>query len=422
MSFIRNSVLTRFDSETDTCDRDTLYNNFLDGFLSKFQDSFFYTFIIQFIIVTLMHVNVGKGKYWRVLFYAALAGLCGSLIENGTVSEICLRTNETKKYSVIPTFLLCEIFWIPSEYAIPYLNLIKMEAFSKGKLAKSIKYSIIGLGIPFVIFRVLIGYERMKKGYLQDPKIHTYHGGAFFIMALADILCTFCILYFVKKHNNQCALTSNINNYIKHSSYTILVAVDIVSTILSILNIFCNMERFRGKISDNIVKPLHCLKCSFILILAADALIFKYGANVSSIHESSGNNSKTYGNGGTDSNTNYNFSSNFKSTLNKSRNNFSVNDITSTSFNLSNSTYSKGKNSSRQSAMINVSPYNYPVESDTIYSRSPDSTAYSTKTIVKNYTNFKTPTSSHEQSQSNESDKTLDIKVYPNQTFGFLNQ
>jgi hypothetical protein len=182
------------------------------------------------------------------------------------------------------------------------------------------------------------------------------------------------------------------------------------------------MERFRGKISDNIVKPLHCLKCSFILILAADALIFKYGANVSSIHESSGNNSKTYGNGGTDSNTNYNFSSNFKSTINKSRNNFSVNDITSTSFNLSNSTYSKGKNSSRQSAMINVSPYNYPVESDTIYSRSPDSTAYSTKTIVKNYTNFKTPTSSHEQSQSNESDKTLDIKVYPNQTFGFLNQ
>jgi len=407
---VSNKEMTRFDPEASTCDNDTLYANIFDAFFGKFQDSFFYTFVIQFIIVTLMHVNVGKGKYWKVLFYAATAGLLGSILENLTVASICLKSNEFRTYKFVPTFLLCEVFWIPSEYAIPYLNLIKMEAFSKGKLAKSIKYTIIGLGIPFVFFRGLIGYERMKVGYLQSSLIHTYHGCAFFFMAIADILCTFCILYFVKKNNKQCALTSNINNYIKHSSYTILVAVDIVSAFLSTLNIFTNIEPFRKSIPGNIVTPLHCLKCSFILILAADALIFKYGANVSSINESSGNNSRTYANGGADSSNNYNFS--YKSNI-KSRN-FSSNDITGSA--------NHSRNRSNHNIMVNVSPYNYPQMDNEAYTRSPDSIAYSQKSIVKNYTNYKTSSSTYDRNLSSDSDKTFDVKVYPNQTFGFLNQ
>jgi len=390
-------ALTRFDPEASTCDNDTLYKDVFDGFFGKFQDSFFYTFVIQFIIVTLMHVNVGKGKYWRVLFYAATAGLLGSILENLTVATLCLKSNEIKTFSFVPTFLICEIFWIPSEYAIPYLNLIKMEAFSKGKLAKSIKYTIIGLGIPFVIFRVLIGYERMRVGYLQSSLIHAYHGYAFLFMAIADILCTFCILYFVRKNNSQCALTSNINNYIKHSSYTILVAVDIVSAFLSTLNIFTNIGPLKDKIPGNVVTPLHCLKCSFILILAADALIFKYGANVSSINESSGNNSRTYANGGADSSNNYNFS--YKSNI-KSRTNFSSNDITSSNH---------SRNRSNHNLMINVSPYNFPQMDNGEYARSPDSIAYSQKSIVKNYTNFKTSTSStYDRNLSTDSDKTFE--------------
>jgi len=415
-SISESNPLNRFDPSASTCDIDSLYSDFFDGFFGKFQDSFFYTFVIQFIIVTLMHMNVGKGKYWQVLFYAAAAGLLGSILENGTVATLCLKSNEKENYSFVPTFLICELFWIPSEYAIPYLNLIKMEAFSKGKMAKSIKYVIIGLTFPFIFFRFLIGYERMNIGFLQSPLIHTYHGYAFFIMAIADILCTLCILYFVRKNKDQTIVkASNINNYVKHSSYTILITVDIVSSFLSILNILTNIGPLADKISDNIVKPLHCLKCSFILILAADALIFKYGANVSSIHESSGNNSKTYGNGGADSSNNHNFtySGNYKS-----RANFS-NDVMGSS--------SISKNRSNPNFNINVSPYNYPsIDNDVCNYKSPESISFSPQTkksIIKNYTNIKTSPSMYERpSPSADSDKTFEVKVYPTQTFGFLNQ
>jgi len=404
-----NITLDRFHPDASTCDIDTLYVGFFDGFFGKFQDSFFYTFVIQFIIVTLMHYNVGKGKYWKVLFYAAAAGLFGSVLENGTVATICLKSNEQKHYAMVPTFLICEIFWIPSEYAIPYLNLIKMKAFAKGRFATSIKYVIIGLTFPFIFFRFLIGYERMMRGYLQSPRIHTYHGYAFFVMAVADLLCTFCILYFVRKNNKQSAVkTSNINSYVKHSSYTILVAVDIVSTFLSILCIITNIGPFTDKIPGNIIKPLHCLKCSFILILAADALIFKYGANTSSIHESSGNNSRTYGNGGADSSNSHNFGfvgSSYKRT-------FNTNELMTSSMN---------KSKTNQNCMINISPYNYPTMDSDMYSKSPETITLSPKSkksIIKNYSSIKTPSTIYERSPSADSDKTF----YPNQTFGFLNQ
>lgn len=72
--------------------------------------------------------------------------------------------------------------------------------------------------------------------------------------------------------------------------------------------------------------------------------------------------------------------------------------------------------------MVNVSPYNYPQMDNEAYTRSPDSIAYSQKSIVKNYTNYKTSSSTYDRNLSSDSDKTFDVKVYPNQTFGFLNQ
>jgi len=268
------------------------YPSAMVGFLLQFKDTFFYANVIQFLIVCLMYMSIGKGKYWQILFYASVAGLLGAIIENGTVAYICQESLKQQNFKVY-SFLLDEIFWIACEYSIPILNLIKMKAFSKGTLAKCVNYLIIGLFVPFTLCRLAIGYERMNKGYLSSPKINNLHGYAFGFMAMADIICTISILYFVKKHNQQSFSTSNISHQIKHSSYTILVAVDVVGALLSILSIITNFGMFETFIPTAITMPFHCLKSSFVLILASDALLFKYGATTSTLNSSSGSSSRT---------------------------------------------------------------------------------------------------------------------------------
>jgi len=291
-------MLNRWSPETNTC-YNKEYGSFIEGFFSQFHDSLFYALVLQFLIVTLMYKNIGSGIYWKVLFYASFAGLLGTLSENGTVAYICRASekenfdNGNKDSSMHFILLLVdEIFWIISEYAIPYLNLIKMKAFAEGKTAIVVRGTIYILLIPFVIVRFMIGYTRMKHGYLSDSHIQQYHGYAFGVMGIADLICTFAILYFVKKNNRKANSDTNLNHYVKHSSYTILVCVDVVSCVLSFLNIFVTVSG-GNDILKNVIIPFHCLKSSFVLILAVDALLFKYGANMNSHNEvSSGANSK----------------------------------------------------------------------------------------------------------------------------------
>jgi len=302
----------RFLDSAETCFFKN-YDTFLSGFFSRFQDSFFYANVMQCLIVTLMYMNMGKGKYWKILFYAALAGLLGSVLENGSVAYICRESERKKEYKVY-TFLVAEIFWISCEYAIPLLNLIKMRAFSKEVIAKYINYIIVGLFIPFTICRFLIGYERMNKGYLQNQKIKSLHGFAFGIMAIADITCTISIIYFINLHNrnNKQPIATAISNHVKQSSYTILIAVDITGFLLSSFDLITNI---RG-IPSSVTVPFHCLKSSFVLILATDNLLFKYGACKTSknlLISSNGYHFKYHGNN--NDTTTATKSGNYKSTI-----------------------------------------------------------------------------------------------------------
>jgi len=54
-----------------------------------------------------------------------------------------------------------------------------MKAFARGKLASIIRIVILVLAVPFIYFIFLIGYARMKRGYLNDDDIQIYHGYAF---------------------------------------------------------------------------------------------------------------------------------------------------------------------------------------------------------------------------------------------------
>ncbi|ORX85660.1 hypothetical protein BCR32DRAFT_325338 [Anaeromyces robustus] len=397
------------------------YENPIVGFFGEFQDSFLYTFVIQFVIVILMHVNVGKGKYWRVLTISSIAGLMGAIIEHGTLGYVCSEGHkgEYPLYSL----MINEIFWIINEYSIPYLNLIKMEAFAKGRSGDIIKYVIYALNIPFMVFRFMIGYERMIRYDLNNKRTAVLHGYAFGVMAVADILCTFCILYFVRKYNQQVvAGNSGINGSIKHSSYTILIIVDIVCSILSILMVISSKFSIPGEI----VVPFHCLKNSYVLVLASDAIIFKYSVNINSTNESSGNygnygkTSGNYNKSGTgnnyannsNSNINYNTYNSFKNSKNKPQTP-KMNHIADISSN-------KGKYN------YNSSPFNYVNYDNDINSLINDNAHMSnSRSIVKNYTNIKVPSNTFNPNtfyaNSPDSDSTYVHQDLKTQNFGFLN-
>jgi len=378
-------------------------HGFIDIFFNRFHDSFLFSFVLQFLLVTLMFTNVGKGIYWKVLFYSSLAGLFASILENSAIAHACMPASQdvARPFSLW-LFLFDEIFWILSEYSIPYLNLIKMKAFASGKLAKIMRYTIMGLFVPFVLFRILIGYNRMKKGIIEDVDIKTYHGYAFAVMAVADLICTFGILYFVRKNNNHVTANSNLNEYIKHSSYTILVTVDIASSLLAIIDIITSLSKNDLYILSSLAVPLQCLKSSFALVLAIDAFLFKYGANVTSINESSGNNSKYTGYGNNSSSNTFNYSNYNKSiNFNKSKSNYSID------MNISNNKKSNQSNI--------ISPYNYPsIEKDS-YTSKLEVHPYQNKSIVKNYTNIQT------KSIFSEASNQYDSEMFSSTKFGFLN-
>ncbi|KAL6592354.1 hypothetical protein LY90DRAFT_516165 [Neocallimastix californiae] len=257
-----------------------------------------------------MHLNVGSGKYWKILFYVSICGIVGNIVECIGVINTCLKGKENETGIVIP-FILEEFTCFFKEYSVPVLNLVKMKAYSKGKLSNIVKYVIIFLAIPFAYCRFTIGYERMTNGVLKTRKTEEFHGYAFAVMGFADFICTVSIFYFVRKFNKEVLVNNDINHYIKHSSYVTLIFIDIDSMILSILQIL------NGKIENFpscILNPFRDVKTGFLLILAVDAFVFKYNVHTNTILNQS-NDTYIYGKDSTD-NASANFRQIFASNLN----------------------------------------------------------------------------------------------------------
>jgi len=270
----------------------TLYVNFYDGLCQRIQVSGFYANCLQFGLVTLMYMNVGKGRYWKILYYAALSGLIGGLIENGTVAYVCTESEETVYRTRMIPFLLNEIFWIVKEYSVPFLNLIKLRAFTNDKKAgKFIDAMIYFLFVIFVLCRFYIGYVRYDYGLLSTNKSKLGHTAAFVVMALADIICTVAILFFVKRHNGKkLTYSNNIDHYIRRSSYMTLIFVDLIGVILAFFNFTTAL--FKTDFPKSYINPFQAVKSSFILILACDAMVFKYSVSSSSSRSNSNTGNK----------------------------------------------------------------------------------------------------------------------------------
>jgi len=405
--------LTKTSPGTGTCytkGSDTV----LDGIYSQFRDTFFFTYIIQFVLVFLMYKTAGSGRYWRVLNYASIAGLLASCCENIVIAFICSESNKLKNGKVYP-FLIGEIFWIITEYSIPYLNLIKMKAIAKGRIATVIKWLIYLLLVPFAISRILIGYCRMQRGYLNDEEIELFHGIAFGIMAVADLLCTIFILYFIRSYSNRSSTHGNdLTNHIQQSSYTILIAVDVVSLLLSILYIAVTFIYRHPTLKDNkiltniltrnCVLPFHCFKSVFLLILATDALLFKYGAsNNTSLRDSSGNVTRDVTEGSYRTVTN-NMSSRVS--------NFRPPETPNIS------SHTPNNPALRSPKVMSMSAFGYNPSND-IYSQSPSPNEGNPQKVgYMNYNNININNTS--SSNTNNSNNDIDIRPYPSDQFGFL--
>ncbi|OUM62605.1 hypothetical protein PIROE2DRAFT_11091 [Piromyces sp. E2] len=177
-------------------------------------------------------------------------------------------------------------------------------------------------------------------------------------------------------YNRREALKAlNLSHFIKHSSYTILVCVDVVSILLAIFITITQIPSLG--IPGSFVNPLHCIKSAFILILACDALIFKYGASVSSSNASSEKN-KYY-------------------------------DKTQTSTSMYN-------NNHQNNPISSVPSFNY----SSTYLGNNEIPGYQGKGIIKNYINSNTTSTMSSKMNNNYNNNNYD--TYSSQNFGFLNE
>jgi len=274
-TILTNESLTKYSPNTGTCFNKNI-KHFIPGFAKQFQDSFCYANIIQCLIVGLMYYKAGHGLYWKILIIAAVSGCIASLLENATVAFICLPSQKDNNWVVVP-FFIDEIFWTTQQFSVPILNLIKMKVLVGKRTAKIMKGIILFFLIVFIFFRGFIGYERMMRGYLVDHKINILHGFAFGTIAVVDMFCTVSILYLIRKQSkNNTSSISVVTQQVKSSSYTILICVDVVETLLSIFDIFANVGIPEEVLDASVAIPFQCLMSNFILILATDILLMKY--------------------------------------------------------------------------------------------------------------------------------------------------
>jgi len=270
--------------ETNTCFGKN-YTSFYQGINKEFKDTFFFEYFIQLIIIALIYFNMGKGKYWKVIFYSSLVGLLGGILEHSTLAYICKISQKENKTRVY-TFFIGEFFWIIAEYSIPYLNLLKMETIAEKRGKRIIEWIVYIFFIPFVIARLFDGYDRMMEGVLNTKISEQCHGVAYGSIAIADISCTFGMIHFIKKRvkTNSTNVTT-VMSYFMNSSYTILILIDIVSFFLSVLYLVTTFLSSNNDLSSSPM-PFHCIKTVFLMILAVDALIFRHEVKFSSINNS----------------------------------------------------------------------------------------------------------------------------------------
>jgi len=249
----------------------------LNAFALEFDQTFFYSYFLQIILVSYMYSAVGHGKYWKVLFYGSILGFFGALMEH--IFQAYQSTlPEEEKYTTNVSILLflAEIGWISTEFSVPILNLIKLNSLAHVTLVKILNVLTALLFCGFTFFRLEIGYYRFTEHRVGCTNCNAFHSQAFGVMAVTDIILSIMIFYRINKSSREYKIKKNNENIsilatFRKSSVFSLLIVDVISVFLSLTYIFNSTKDY--------AKPFHALKSNFLLILAVDGFIFKFKAN-----------------------------------------------------------------------------------------------------------------------------------------------
>jgi len=262
-------------------------NNVFRSFALEFNQTFFYSYFLQIILISYMYNSIGNGRYWRVLFYGSLLGFFGALMEHTFIAwQDNLPENEKDKTSLSILLLIAEVGWIATEFAVPVLNLIKLNSLSNVAVVKGVTVITALLFCGFSFFRFQIGYSRYGEHKVDCQNCSELHSKAFGVMAITDVILSIMIFFRINKSSREYKIKKNNENIsilttFKKSSVFSLLIVDVISIFLSLTYISPSTSEY--------AKPFHALKSNFLLILAIDAFIFKFRA-----HTSGGSTYKSY--------------------------------------------------------------------------------------------------------------------------------
>ncbi|OUM57520.1 hypothetical protein PIROE2DRAFT_17470 [Piromyces sp. E2] len=266
----------------------------LNAFALEFDQTFFYSYFLQIILVSYMYSAVGHGKYWKVLFYGSVLGFFGALMEHiFQAYQSTLPEEEKYNTNVSILLFLAEIGWISTEFSVPVLNLIKLNSLSHVTLVKILNVLTALLFCGFTFFRLEIGYFRFTEHRVGCTDCNAFHSQAFGVMAITDIILSVMIFYRINKSSREYKIKKNNENIsilatFRKSSVFSLLIVDVISVFLSLTYIF--------KSTKDYAKPFHALKSNFLLILAVDGFIFKFKANNGGTSYRSYDNGQSQGN------------------------------------------------------------------------------------------------------------------------------
>lgn len=262
-------------------------SNFLRSFALEFNQTFFYSYFLQIILITYMYNAIGNGRYWKVLFYGSILGFFGALMEHTFIAwQDNLPENEKDKTVLSILLLVAEIGWIATEFSVPILNLIKLNSLSNVAVVKGVNIVTSLLFCGFSFFRFQIGYSRYNEHKVDCQNCSELHSKAFGVMAITDIILSIMIFVRINKSSREYKIKKNNENIsilttFKKSSVFSLLIVDVISVFLSLT--------YMSSSTNEYAKPFHALKSNFLLILAVDAFIFKFKA-----HTSGGSTYKSY--------------------------------------------------------------------------------------------------------------------------------
>ncbi|KAG4100561.1 hypothetical protein H8356DRAFT_1659889 [Neocallimastix lanati (nom. inval.)] len=262
-------------------------SNVFRNFALEFNQTFFYSYFLQIILVVYMYNSIGNGRYWKVLLYGSIFGFGGALLEHIFIAwQNALPETDKEKTSLSILLLIAEVGWIATEFAVPILNLIKLNSLSNVTVVKAVNVVTAVLFCGFAFFRFQIGYNRFTEHTVDCQKCTALHSQAFGVMAITDIILSIMIFFRINKSSKEYKIKKNNENIsilttFKKSSVFSLLIVDVISVFLSLTYIKTATQDY--------AKPFHALKSNFLLILAVDAFIFKFRA-----HTSGGSTYKSY--------------------------------------------------------------------------------------------------------------------------------